>query len=276
MAFSIAELLRRSLELDAVSDSARIDTEVMLAAAVQKDRTYLYTWPEKTLSVSELEQFNVFFDRRKGGEPIAYIVGEKEFWSLPLFVNASTLIPRSDTELLVETVLGLECSRRAILDLGTGTGAIALALASELPDAKLIGVDASLDAIQLAKRNQLRHGFENIRFIESDWFSALEKQKFDVIVSNPPYIEETDPHLKLGDVVFEPTSALISADKGLADITLIIEQGCKWLEEGGSLLIEHGWQQAEGVRTIFKKNNYQQIYSRKDLAGHERITMARR
>ncbi len=278
MPVTIAECLKKASELNTVSDTARVDIEVLLAAALNKDRTYLFTWPEKELSAAQLQCFSAFVAQRKQGQPVAYILGEKEFWSLPLFVNASTLIPRPDTETLIEQVLALvpRAATSSILDLGTGSGAIALALASERPGARVIGVDCSPPAVALAEKNRLRHQISNVTFIESHWFSALDQQHFDIIVSNPPYIDASDVHLKQGDVAFEPASALVAAENGLADLRHIIQQGKDWLAPGAYMLLEHGWQQAPSVRDLFFQFGYRQISSKNDLAGHQRVSVARR
>lgn len=279
--FSIAQCLQLSTELDAVSDSARLDIELLLCHVLQKNRTYLFTWPDKTLSPEQAGQFLQFFNRRKSGEPIAHILGQREFWSLPLTVNNSTLIPRPDTELLVEWVLELfadDSSQQKCncLDLGTGTGAIVLAIASEKPQWQLMGVDSSADAVALAEKNRRDLHFAHVQIMQSDWFSAIPAQQFDVIVSNPPYIDSQDPHLDQGDVRFEPRSALIAGNKGLADIELIIRESWNYLCEHGWLLLEHGYDQAQAVRDLFNARGFSQVETRKDLGGNERVTLGRK
>ncbi|WP_075187238.1 peptide chain release factor N(5)-glutamine methyltransferase [Teredinibacter haidensis] len=271
---TVAECIKRAQELRVVSDSARLDIELLLGHVLKKDRTWLFTWPESLLSSEQSVQFDAFFKRRLNGEPVAHILGEKEFWSLPLFVDTSTLIPRPDTELLVETVLELAGEKKKILDLGTGTGAIALALASELPTADILAVDRSLAAVQLAQRNRERLGFANVVIRQSDWFLSVENTVFDIIVSNPPYIEKSDLHLLQGDVVFEPVSALVAGDSGLADIGHIIKTAIDYLTPGGTLMLEHGWQQANEVQALFRQKGYQKIETRKDLGGNDRVTFA--
>lgn len=272
---SVADCLTVSAELSDVSDTARLDTELLLAAVLGKSRTWLFTWPEYNLSEEEQARFAEFFARRRGGEPVAYILGEREFWSLPFFVDASTLIPRPDTELLVSCVVDLPIPKQRLLDLGTGTGAIALALASELSDALIIAVDKSPEAVHLAQRNQARLGFSNVEILQSDWYSALGDQHFDVIVANPPYIDEKDAHLGRGDVRFEPRSALVAADKGLADIRHIIVHAVEHLSDGGTLLIEHGWQQDERVAEILAGKGFLEIRTFQDLGGNNRATLGR-
>jgi len=275
MTATVAHLLARADELRQVSESPRLDTELLLAAAVNKDRSWLYTWPDKTLEDTAFTRFNAIFARRKQGEPIAYILGEKEFWSLPLYVDQSTLIPRPETELLVEAVLQQPIGKQRILDLGTGTGAIALALASELSMSDIYAVDASSAAIELAKRNCRRLSLENVTIFASDWFSELAGMRFDIIVSNPPYIDADDTHLVSGDLRFEPKSALVAAKNGLADIATIIAESREHLTESGMLLLEHGWQQAEAVRSMFSQNGYREIDTLKDLSGNDRVTFAK-
>jgi release factor glutamine methyltransferase len=276
--FSIAEALKQYILLDFVSDSARLDLEVLLAAVLQKDRSYLYTWPEKCLSTAQNQQFVDYLQRRINGEPIAYIIGEKEFWSLSLSVNSSTLIPRPETELLVETALSLfgqdpESFCRSVIDLGTGTGAIALALASEKPQWNILAVDSNAQACELAEKNRQKHQCDNITVQCSDWFSAIDERSVDIIVSNPPYIDETDPHLTEGDVRFEPRSALTAGNNGLADIDIIAAQSRPYLLPNGWLLIEHGYQQAPAVLAILQQYHYQQCRTMHDMAGHPRITL---
>jgi len=256
------------------SDSARLDTELLLCAAMAKSRTWLFTWPEKNVLPAQQQLFKQYFARRLTGEPVAYILGEKEFWSLTLQVNASTLIPRPETELLVELALELPCTKQTLLDLGTGTGAIALALASELPASKVIAVDSSHDAVCLAKGNAARLNITNIEVRQSDWFSALQPQFFDLILSNPPYINEADEHLSVGDVMFEPGSALVAAENGLSDIRHIISQAQQYLAAGAYLLIEHGWRQADAVQALFLQYGYCDIGTHKDWGGNDRVTLA--
>jgi release factor glutamine methyltransferase len=271
---TIQQNLARASELESVSDSARLDVELLLAECFQRDRTYLYTWPEKQLSDDQQTQFENLLARRLNGEPVAHILGEREFWSLPLEVNPSTLIPRPDTERLVEVVLDLSLGKQSrVLDLGTGTGAIALALASEFPEWKITAVDQSVDAVELASRNRDKLGFSQVEVLQSNWFSAITGQQFDVIVSNPPYIDETDIHLQQGDVRFEPLSALVAPDQGLADIRHIAEQATRHLAASGWLVVEHGYQQAEAVQDIFRQHGFSQVKTEQDYGGNDRVTL---
>lgn len=272
---SVRDNLRRTAELPD-SDSARLDLEVLLGHVIQKPRTWLYTWPEHELSESAQQQFDRLLARRRRGEPVAHLVGEREFWSLPLAVDASTLIPRPETELLVEVALEL-CpqAQRRVLDLGTGTGAIALALASERPGWQIVAAEKSPQAIALAERNRTALGFGNVQVVHSDWFAQVPQQQFDLIVSNPPYIDAADPHLAEGDVRFEPRSALVAERSGLADIAQIAAEALAYLAPEGWLLVEHGWQQAGPVRQLFSHAGLRQVSSRNDYAGRERLTLGR-
>lgn len=271
---TIQQNLARASELDQISESARLDVELLLAECVERERTYLYTWPEKELTPAQQTRFESLLSRRLTGEPVAHILGQREFWSLPLQVNPSTLIPRPDTERLVEVVLALDLPNDAkVVDLGTGTGAIALALASEKPQWLITGVDQSEDAVTLAKTNRQALGFQNVTLLQSDWFSALTDQQFHVIVSNPPYIDQQDPHLAEGDVRFEPLSALVAEDHGLADIRHIAEQAKQHLLPGGWLAVEHGFEQGEAVRGIFSACGYARVVTEKDYGGNERVTL---
>ena len=270
---TIACLLQRAQELN--SDSAKLDTELLLAHVLGQSRSYLYTWPGKELTDSQQAAFNALFARRLAGEPVAYLLGQQGFWTLDLQVSQDTLIPRPETELLVETALQLGAARSAlnVLDLGTGTGAIALALASERHQWQVIGVDRVAEAVQLAQHNALSCHLGGVRFLHSDWFSALTGERFDLIVSNPPYIALADPHLEQGDVRFEPMSALVSGVDGLDDIRRIIVDSGVHLSEDGWLLLEHGWQQGAAVRDLLQHAGFSQVRSVQDLAGHERVTL---
>ena len=256
------------------SPTPRLDAELLLAQALGKSRGYLHTWPEREPEASQLERFQAALARRRAGEPVAYILGRQGFWSLDLDVASHTLIPRPDTELLVETALALlPATPLQVLDLGTGTGAIALALACERPAWQVTGVDRVPEAVALAQGNGTRLQLANARFAESCWFSALAGQRFQLIVSNPPYIAAADPHLSQGDVRFEPSSALVAGVDGLDDIRVIIEQVPAHLLAGGWLLLEHGFDQAEAVRELLGQRGFAAVDSRRDLGGHQRISL---
>ncbi|MHC8373747.1 peptide chain release factor N(5)-glutamine methyltransferase [Pseudomonas sp. MDT1-85] len=270
----IASLLRAADLPD--SPTARLDAELLLAAALGKSRSFLHTWPERIVPSEAALKFAEYLHRRRSGEPVAYILGQQGFWKLDLEVAPHTLIPRPDTELLVETALELLPATQAlVLDLGTGSGAIALALASERPAWKVSAVDRVLAAVALAERNRQRLHLNNVTVLSSHWFSALEGQRFQLIISNPPYIASTDPHLAEGDVRFEPTSALVAGVDGLDDLRLIVAQAPDHLEAGGWLMLEHGYDQAEAVRDLLTIRGFEEVHSRTDLGGHERISLGR-
>lgn len=263
-----------SQRLQAVSDSARLDAEVLLCHLLQKNRAYLLTWPEQLLNDSQLLTFNRCLQRRLQGEPVAHIIGEREFWSLTLKVSKHTLIPRPDTELLVEQILANYPPTPAIdlADLGTGSGAIALAIASERPEWHIVATDASAQALEIARENAIALKIDNVEFLLGNWCQPLSHRRFDVIVSNPPYIPENDPHLSQGDVQFEPSSALTAGTDGLDDIRIIAEQARHQLKPGGQLMIEHGYDQKQSVLDIFTKTGYQNIIQHHDIANNPRTT----
>ncbi|POP47299.1 peptide chain release factor N(5)-glutamine methyltransferase [Superficieibacter electus] len=266
--------LRLAVDRLSESESPRRDAEILLGYVTGRARTYILAFAETTLSPAELEQLDTLLARRERGEPIAHLTGQREFWSLPLFVSPVTLIPRPDTECLVEQALArVPAGACRLLDLGTGTGAIALALATERPDCQVTAVDFLPEAVALATRNAQHLDVGNINILRSDWFSALAGQQFALIVSNPPYIDEADPHLAQGDVRFEPKSALVAAEKGLADLAHIVTAARDFLLPGGYLLLEHGWQQGDAVRALFTAAGYQQVETCQDYGGNDRLTL---
>lgn len=255
------------------SPTAKLDAEVLLSHVLGVDRVYLLTWPERLLSNSEWQTMQALVAQRANGIPVAYLIGQREFWSLPLQVNNSTLIPRPDTEVLVETALQLSLPPAArVLDLGTGTGAIALALKSSQPQWQVTAVDRERAAVTLAQHNANSLKLA-VAVVQSDWFAALPEQQFDLIVSNPPYIDGDDPHLQQGDVRFEPTTALVAAQQGLADLFHIIDTAPLFLAPAGWLVLEHGWQQGAAVRSQLTRQGYQQVTTVCDYANLERVTI---
>ena len=268
------------------TENGKVDALVLLQHATGKSRTQILAFDDTEIDEKVRLKLTALLDRRLSGEPIAYILGEKEFWSLTLNVSEGTLIPRPDTEILVEKALQIALKKLEknpqhfrILDLGTGTGAIALALASELSpicqkrqiSLEIIGVDLMPDVVELAQSNAERNKL-NVQFLQSRWFENITGQ-FDLIVSNPPYIDAQDEHLRQGDVRFEPLSALVANDAGYADLRHIIELAPSYLNSNGALLLEHGWQQGEKVRSIFQENHWEMVETVRDYGDNERVTL---
>jgi release factor glutamine methyltransferase len=255
-----------------------LEAALLLCHILNKPRGYLFAWPEQQLSPGQHQRYLELVEQRLEREPIAYITGEREFWSLSLQVNPHTLIPRPETELLVERTLHhvQQIPQPRIADLGTGSGAIALALASELPGAQIAATDLSIEALAQARKNAKRLGYDRIDFYQGDWCDALpEDQHYDLIVSNPPYIEAADPHLQQGDLPQEPAQALVSGSDGLNAIRTIVRQVSDGpLNSEGWLLVEHGYQQAQAVRTLLRSAGFVHIATHRDLAGHPRVTEA--
>ncbi|OBX89493.1 protein-(glutamine-N5) methyltransferase, release factor-specific [Haemophilus sp. CCUG 66565] len=281
LAQAIADLAQKN-----PTENSKIDALVLLQHATGKSRTQILAFDDTEIDEKVRLKLTALLDRRLKGEPIAYILGEKEFWSLPLNVSKGTLIPRPDTEILVEKALQIALEKLQenpphfrILDLGTGTGAIALALASELSSIcqkqpislEIIGVDLIPDVVALAQFNAERNKL-NVQFLQSRWFENITGQ-FDLIVSNPPYIDAQDEHLRQGDVRFEPLSALVANDAGYADLRHIIELAPSYLNSNGVLLLEHGWQQGEKVRSIFQENHWEMVETVRDYGDNERVTL---
>lgn len=262
-------------QLAVVADNPVLEAEVLLSHVLKKPRTYLHAWSEKSLSENELIQYADCLARRREREPIAYITGSREFWSLDLLVTKDTLIPRPETEMLVEEVLTLfgEREKLQVADLGTGSGAIAIALAHERPAWQVIATDASESALQVASKNAQRLGINNISFCQGNWCTALPVTGLDVIVSNPPYLGECEWAAYAEGLAYEPRSALVSNVDGLDCIRTIICHAKKYLKPNGYVILEHGYLQGAAVRKLFAASGYSQIHSIRDLALQERVTM---
>jgi release factor glutamine methyltransferase len=258
--------------LSKISDSALLDAEVLLCHTLKKPRSHLRAWPEKKLTLEEAKQFEQLVAQRAMGMPIAYIIGHKEFWSRSFKVSPDVLIPRPDTELLIELSLNLikDNPKARIIDLGTGSGAIAITLAAERPDITVTAVDSSEQALNIAQQNAATHK-TTINFIQSDWFDEVTHTEFDLIISNPPYIAPQDVHLSQGDLRFEPEGALVAPDCGLKDIKTICNHAKEYLANQGVLLIEHGFDQKEEVQHIFEFFSYSDIETYADFSGIPRV-----
>ncbi|HAI45430.1 MAG TPA: peptide chain release factor N(5)-glutamine methyltransferase [Stenotrophomonas sp.] len=256
---------------------ARHEAELLLLHVLQRPRSWLFAHATDPLPASDLAAFETLLARRVAGEPVAYLTGRRGFWTLDLDVDPSTLIPRPETELLVELALERLPLERdlQVADLGTGSGAIALALASERPQARVLATDASAGALAMAARNADRHELGNVRFAEGghDWYAPLQGQRFDLIASNPPYIASDDPHLQQGDLRFEPATALASGADGLDDIRRIVAGGQAHLLPGGWLLIEHGWDQGEAIRALLQQAGFHAVATERDLEQRDRISL---
>lgn len=272
-----ATLNKAVVVLKQTNPEPRLEAEILLAYVLKKNRAYLFAHPETILTPEQLAHYEALINKRATGLPLAYLTGTREFWSMTLKVNEHTLIPRHETERLVELALELLPNKPQvrILDLGTGSGAIALALAKERPHWVIDACDLSLEALNTAEENAQNHGLNQIQFYHSNWFSALPPCRYDAIVSNPPYIAQDDPHLLEGDVRFEPLNALVSSQEGLADLQYLIKHSKEWLLPNGLLLLEHGYDQKNQICTILNKLEYQDVHCWQDLQGHDRISGGR-
>lgn len=270
---TVTQALRWAKEqLNTIEDAA-LDAELLLAHVLEKSRTWLKTWPEQTLSEEQNSNYQDCIKRRGIGEPIAYIIGEKEFWSLTLKVTGDTLIPRPETEILVEQALQHIPTNKdfKLADLGTGSGAIALAIASERPDATVWALDVSEAALAIAQENAERNTINNVAFEQANWLTDWRHGLLDMIVSNPPYVAPNDPHLN--DLAYEPVTALVAQANGLSDIQTITEQATRNLKSAGYLLFEHGYDQGQAVRDILHEAGFEKVATIKDYGGQERVTM---
>lgn len=256
----------------------RADAEWLLAHALSRPRSWLFAHAGDPLPLDVADRFEALLARRQAGEPVAYLTGTQGFWTLELEVSSATLIPRPETEVLVELALAripIEAAPR-IADLGTGSGAIALAIAKERPRVAVIATDASTTALEVARRNAVRNRIANVEFREGDWLAPLAGETFDLIASNPPYIAEGDPHLDEGDLRFEPSTALSSGRDGLDAIRTIISAAPMHLHNGGWLLLEHGWDQGTAVRALLEAEGFIDVETARDLEDRDRISLGRR
>jgi release factor glutamine methyltransferase len=273
---SIASALAWAIRQLSQCQTPLLDAEVLLARVLAQSRTYLHTWPERRLEARQWETLRRLIEERAKGTPVAYLTGRREFWSLDLKVNSATLIPRPETELLVELALvRIPAGQgRRVADLGTGSGAIALALASERPACTVVATDRSGPALAVARDNATRLRLTNLEFFQGDWFAPLAGQRFDVIVSNPPYVADDDPHLRVGDVRLEPAWALKAGMDGLDALRHLIEQAPLYLKPNGWLILEHGYDQGLAVYHLLSAGGFTSLRDHADLAGHSRACEA--
>lgn len=267
-------LIRATKALESSSESATLDAEILLSEILHKERAYLRAWPEHSLTPEQIDAFNHLLEQRIKGVPLAYIIGRREFWSREFAVNPHVLIPRHDTELLIELSLKRIPRNTAlkIIDMGTGSGIIAITLATERPEIEVLACDIQEEALDVARLNAKKHHASRIKFYQSNWFDGLPETHFDFIISNPPYIAAEDPHLHQGDLRFEPQSALVSAKHGLHDIEHLIDTARQHLNPQGFLIIEHGYNQKTHVKALFEQFEYQHVETFLDLSGNPRVT----
>ena len=272
---TITELLQQAEQSINSSESARLDAEILFCDVMQLQRSRIYSHPEQLVPEDKSVLFQSLIEQRQLGHPIAHLTGKKEFWSLELTVNRDTLIPRPETELLVETALQIipHDAAFSILDLGTGSGAIAIAIASERPNCRIVATDINSNALAIARKNAETHQMNNIQFYPSNWYQNIPSQSFDMIVSNPPYIRQDDEHLSQGDVRFDPELALVAGTDGMQAINMILEDASSYLARDASLLIEHGYDQKPLVQEAFLKHDFKRIKTFQDLSGQDRITL---
>jgi release factor glutamine methyltransferase len=251
------------------------EAEHLLAHLIERTPAWLFAHGDAMLDDDTAAAFRALVERRRAGEPVAYLVGRRGFWTLDLDVGPATLIPRPETELLVELALARIAPHAAVADLGTGSGAIALSLASERPGARIVATDASSAALEVARGNAKRLGLDRVEFRHGDWYAALADERFDVIASNPPYIAEGDAHLRRGDLRHEPPSALASGADGLDAIRIIAAGAHRHLQPGGWLLVEHGHDQGDAVRGLFSAAGLHDVSTARDLENRDRVTLGR-
>lgn len=272
---TIAALLKQAAtDLQPVCETPRLDAEVLLAYCLERDRSYLFTWPEKTLPEQQTTQFKQLIARRAEHVPLAHLTGTREFWSLEFNVTPDTLIPRADTELLVELSLDLlGTAPGPVLDLGTGSGVIAISIAHEMPDIRVDAVDFSTGALAIAKDNA-RQNKTHVNFVLSSWYTNVRHSDYRLIVSNPPYLAADDSHLGRDGLQFEPRSALVADDNGLEDIRTIIAHASEFSCDNAAILIEHGYTQGADVRALMHAQGFQQVTTHTDIESRERVTLA--
>ncbi len=268
---ALAEAVDR---LQSCTASSLLDAEVLLCKTLEKNRSYLRAWPERELTHAQSRHFRELIIQRQQGRPVAYLTGIREFWSREFKVTQDVLIPRPETELLVELSLDLLPEDRPcqILDLGTGSGIIAVTLAAERPQANVVATDLSQAALSIAKENAERHHVSNVCFIQSDWFENIPSNQFDLIVSNPPYIAGNDPHLSAGDLRYEPVTALSSGENGLKDIAHIVRNTLVRLKKNAYLVLEHGYNQKLEIQSMFRDCGFRNVTTRSDLSNLPRVT----
>jgi release factor glutamine methyltransferase len=274
---TVEAALKAGIQSLAPRDAAALEAEVLLAHVLDKPRGHLRTWPEQPLQERQLMRFLELLGRRAAGVPVAYLTGRREFWSLDLMVNRHTLIPRPETELLVELALARlpRDAEAHVADLGTGCGAIALAVASERPRCRIVATDICTQALAVARANAARLGISNLEFRQGSWFAPCARERFDLIVSNPPYVAEGDPHLAKGDLPAEPRRALVAGPGGMEMIAAISGQARQYLHDEGWLLLEHGYDQALAAAALLRDTGFRDIQTWRDAAGIERITGGR-
>jgi len=276
VSFRIEDFLNGSKEFDSISETPEVDMQILLCQLLGQSTAYLYSHPDTELTGQQARLLTALIERRKKGEPIAYLTGYKGFWTTDLRVTPNVLIPRPETELLVEMALEIERDQvKSAVDLGTGSGAIAIALATERPEWQITATDISAAALTLARQNA-RLNNTDIRFVQGNWCGAIAAEQFDLIISNPPYIDPADTHLLSPSIGFEPRNALVAADHGLGDLREIITVSRQHLAGGGQIILEHGYNQSSDVCDILTSSGYQQIQTRQDISGNERAVSARK
>lgn len=270
---NISQALKQGAMTLSESDSPDSDSQALLCHVLACNPTYLHMWSDKQLTEEQQSQFQFYIEQRQTGQPVAYLTGQRGFWSLDLKVNNATLIPRPDTELLVSLALTKLEPAMVVVDLGTGSGAIALSIAHELPKVKVVAMDYSSAALTVAQENAYTHHLDNVAFWRGSWLEAIADNSVDLVVSNPPYIEQEDPHLLQGDVRFEPMTALASGVDGLDDIRLIVQQAQRCLKSLGWLMIEHGYHQSIQVQSLLHSAGFTNVSAHQDFGGQDRVVI---